>query len=328
MKTKHLRILTRLCLTLWATAQAADYTYETNNGTITITGYTGPGGAVIIPDTINGLSVTSIWGGEPGAFQGSSLTSVRIPDSVNSIGIRAFSGCASLTAITVDASNSFYSSVDGVLFDKGQTTLIQYPAGRVGSDYTIPDSVTNFGDSAFALCTNLTSVTIPNSVTSIGRFTFGGCTSLTNVIIGKGVTTIDYFAFVGCTSLTGVYFQGNAPSLLSGFIVFDNTSDAVVYYLPGTTGWDTTYSGRPTAQWWLPNPLILTTAPNFGIQTNQFGFVISWATNLSVVVEASTTLTNPTWSPVATNILTSGSSSFSDPQWTEYPTRFYRIRSP
>jgi hypothetical protein len=101
-----------------------------------------------------------------------------------------------------------------------------------------------------------------------------------------------------------------------------------LYYLPGTTGWSTTFGERPTATWLLPYPVILTTAPNFGIQTNQFGFIISWATNISVVVEASTNLTNPIWVPLQTNTLIGGSSFFSDPQWTNYPGRFYRLHSP
>ncbi len=78
----------------------------------------------------------------------------------------------------------------------------------------------------------------------------------------------------------------------------------------------------------LPYPVILSTTPNFGIQTNAFGFRISWATNVPVVVEASMTLANPEWSPVSTNALVNGWSYFSDPQWTNYPARFYRLRSP
>ena len=64
------------------------------------------------------------------------------------------------------------------------------------------------------------------------------------------------------------------------------------------------------------------------MQTNGFGFTISWATNIPVVVEACTNLANPLWSPVGTNTLTDGSSYFSDPQWTNYPARLYRLRSP
>ena len=105
-------------------------------------------------------------------------------------------------------------------------------------------------------------------------------------------------------------------------------NQAIVYYLPGTTGWGATYGGRPTAQWWLPNPVILNIGPGFGGQTNGFGFIISWATNLSVVVEACTNPANPIWSPLQTNTLRSDSLYFSDPQWTNYPARFYRLRSP
>jgi len=102
--------------------------------------------------------------------------------------------------------------------------------------------------------------------------------------------------------------------------------------LPGTTGWPTPppepFGGRPTALWALPYPLILNNGQGFDVQTNGFAFIISWATNISVVVEACTDLVNPDWSPVATNTLTGGSSYFSDPDWTNYPSRFYRLRSP
>ncbi len=198
------------------------------------------------------------------------------------------------------ALNSVYSSVEGVLFNKSQTAIIQYPGGKAGS-YTIPDGVI-----------------------SIGNYAFIGCTRLTNVTIGTSVTILGWGAFYYCSSLTSVYFQGNCPGYEGA--VFDGDNNATIYYLPGTRGWGTIFGGCPTALWVRPDPVIL--SGSGGIQTNQFSFTTSWATNLSVVVEASTTLTNPTWSSVATNILTGGTLYFSDPQWTEYPTRFYRIRSP
>jgi hypothetical protein len=95
--------------------------------------------------------------------------------------------------------------------------------------------------------------------------------------------------------------------------------------LPGTTGWGSTFGGIPTALWSLPYPLILN--GSLGVRSNQFGFTVSWATNLNVVVEAATDLANPIWSPLQTNALTSGSFYFSDPQWKGYPSRFYRVRS-
>jgi hypothetical protein len=189
-------------------------------------------------------SVTSI--GSSAFYDCTSLTSVTIPNSVVSIGENAFSWCTSLTAITVDALNSVYSSLAGVLFNESQTTLIQCPGGKAGS-YTIPNSVTSIGNQAFAGCASLTSVTIPNSVTSIGDWAFEVCSSLTSVTIPSSVTTIGSYAFSYCPSLTGAYFQGNAPSL--GSSVFDGDNNATVYYLARTTGWGPTFGACPTALW-------------------------------------------------------------------------------
>src|SRR5665213_1772219 len=304
----------------------------------------------------------------------SNLTSVTIGTSVTNIGEAPFESCSSLTAITVDTNNPAFSSLNGVLFDKSQTTLIEYPGG-LGGSYTISNSVTNIGQFAFQ-ATALTSVTIPGSVTSIGTDAFL-FTSLTNATIGNGVNSIgeEAFAFTSLTSitipnsvtnigelafvydyslirvtigngvssigweafddggetddsLTSVYFMGNAPAVDSSF---RSDYNATAYYLPGTTGWSHQFLlelGLPTAPWFLPNPVILNNSASFGVQPGGFGFTISWATNASVVVVAATNLANPVWIPVSTNTLTGGTNYFSDPQWTNYHTRFYRLRSP
>src|SRR5262249_36240422 len=148
--------------------------------------------------------------------------------------------------------NQNYSSIEGVMFDKGQRTLIQYPSAKAGTSYSIPDNVTRIGDSAFFDCWNLTGVTIPNSLTSIGDWAFGECFDLTSVTIGNSVTSIGGGAFNGCTNLTRVYFQGNAPSAGTpgfGSTVFDSWNATAAYYLPGTTGWGSTFGGIPTALW-------------------------------------------------------------------------------
>jgi hypothetical protein len=190
---------------------------------------------------------------------------------------------------------------------------------------TIPNSITNIGDFLFFYCTSLTNVTIGNSVAKIGERAFSYCTNLTSVTIPNSVTSIGGYAFFYCSGMTGVYFQGNTPVL--GLDVFVFSNQTIVYYLPGTEGWDAPFGGRPTALWVLPYPVILNLGPTFGIQTNAFGFRISWATNASVSVEASTDLANPTWSPVGTYTLIDGWSYFSDPQWADYSNRFYRARS-
>src|SRR5262249_36102189 len=117
----------------------------------------------------------------------------------------------------------------------------------------------------------------------------------------------------------------NAPSL--GLSVFRHDYYATAYYLPGTTGWNSNYGELPTALWTFPYSPILNNTPGFGVQANGFGFSVSWATNLTVVVETSPTLSNPSWFPLTTNNLVGGSFYFSDPQWTKYPSRFYRVRS-
>ncbi|MBQ9312605.1 MAG: leucine-rich repeat domain-containing protein [Bacteroidales bacterium] len=146
-------------------------------------------------------SVTSI--GYSAFTNCSSLTSITIPNSVTSIESGFFSGCSSLTNIDVNSENNYYSSVDGVLYNKEETTLIRCPEGKVGT-VSIPNSVTSIERSAFNDCSSLTSVIIPNSVTSIGNYVFNDCTSLTSVIIPNSVTYIGYSAFDGCTFLTDI----------------------------------------------------------------------------------------------------------------------------
>lgn len=251
---------------------------------------------------------TSIGGN---AFARCGLSHVTMPEGLNSIGDYAFDYCAGLTSIAIP------NSVTGIAYG-----AFRYCNGL--SSATIGDSVTSLADRVFDGCSSLTNVTIGNSVTSIGDYAFSWCTSLPNVTIPSSVSTIG-IAFPNCTNLARAYFGGNAPSANSSVFVGDNK--ATIYYLPGTTGWMSTFGGRPTALWFLPNPLILS-SPSFGVQTNAFGFIVSWATNLSLVVEGCTNPANPMWLPLQTCTLVNGSIYFSDPDWTNYPSRLYRIRSP
>jgi hypothetical protein len=122
--------------------------------------------------------------------------------------------------------------------------------------------------------------------------------------------------------LNGIFFNSNAPSF-AGSDIFYHAPNVVAYYLPGTSGWDTTFADRPTTLWL---PAIKNSDGSFGMQTNQFGFNILWAIGRTVVVEACTNLLNPGWQPVQTNALTTESVYFSDHQWTNCPSRFYRLR--
>jgi hypothetical protein len=275
--------------------------------------------SVAIPNSVTNIG----WG----AFYGcSSLSSVAIPSSVASMDGEPFLDCSSLTNISVASSNANYASADGVLFNKGMTLLIQYPGGKVGS-YAIPGSVTRIGDSAFELCC-LTEVTIPNSVTSIEWSAFCSCSSLTSVTIPASVTNMGGFAFAWCENLHQAFFQGNAPGVDGGDGSLDNTvfngQSGSAYYLPGSTGWEAFYGGWPTALW---NPQMQKASPGFGVHSNCFGFDLTGTASIPIVVEASTNL-DGVWTPLMNGVLTNGAIHFSDPQWTNHPSRFYRIRSP
>ena len=129
-------------------AVSGNYTYKVlDDGTAEITGCNGSVVNAVIPDSIDGYTVTAI---NDTAFEWCDLlTTVEIPDSVTTIGASVFRYCYDLTTIGVAPENPNYTSDEyGVLFDRSKTTLIQYPAGNSRTKYTIPDSVTVISDSA------------------------------------------------------------------------------------------------------------------------------------------------------------------------------------
>jgi hypothetical protein len=169
--------------------QYLDFKYSDDGTNVTLTGYTGLGGSVQIPDSIAGMSVTSI-GNQ--TFDGiSSLTNITIPNSVTSIGNGAFSQCIGLKSVVIPKS---VLSVGTFAF-KHCLSL---------SSVAIGNNVNNIGQSAFENCSSLTSVTIPENVTTIESFTFASCSNLLNIVIPISVTRIQSGAFIYCTALKSV----------------------------------------------------------------------------------------------------------------------------
>lgn len=150
------------------------------------------------------------------------ISSVTIPDSVNTLDDSAFANCTKLTSVTIP-SNVLYLK-NGVF--KGCTAL---------TSVDIPDSVTDMGVWTFWDCTALTSVTIPDSVTKIGQYTFNGCIALAHVDIPDSVTEIETNAFKNCTALTEVTIPGSVTKM--GSSVFENcTALTKAVFRGGVTG--------------------------------------------------------------------------------------------
>ncbi len=118
--------------------------------------------------------------------------------------------------------------------------------------------------------------------------------------------------------MSRVYFGGNAPR--AGSAVFE-FAQPTIYYLPGTTGWTNTFASLPTVLW---NPALQATR----ISSEGLSVTMTGTTNIPILLEAATNLASPTWVPLLTNTLSGGSISFTDAEWTNSPTRFYRVRSP
>lgn len=358
----------RTVLLLLATAPAitqAQFNYQTNDGTITITKYTGPGGAVEIPSETNGLpvvrigdsafyacngltsvtisgSVTSIGNS---AFEACTrLTNVTISDSVTGIGMMAFHKCANLTSVTIPNSvtNMWWSAfgccsnLTSVSIGSGLSSIdgwaFQYCTSL--SSVVMGDSVSGIGSGAFLGCTGLTNFTIPDSVIIIAGWNslapyfpgaFTGCTSLTSVTIGTGVTNMLDGSFTSCPNLTEVYFSGACPGFEGFGSGIFNGAPQVTVYYLPGMSGWDNFYGGRRTALWLPK--MEAAATGFGLPRNQFGFNVRWATGRTVVVEASAVLASPVWTPVSTNAVKDGWSYFSEAEWTNYPGRFYRIRA-
>src|SRR5260370_32598410 len=141
MKTKNIALALAL-LALPAVVQA-QFNWAFNGSEITITGYTGPGGDVTIPDTINGWPVKTI--GNGAFYDNDFVTSVTIPNSVIVIGEDAFDSCTSLAGVTIHA------------------------------------NTTSLAGSTFVYCSNMTNFNILNSITSIRHTLFALCTALSSM---------------------------------------------------------------------------------------------------------------------------------------------------
>ena len=140
------------------------------------------------------------------------LASVVIGDGVTNISPSMFRLCASLVAADVDAANLYFSSIGGVVFDKSQSTIVVYPAGKAGT-YAAPEGVPSIQDYAFQYAAGLSDVVLPRTLTNLGSYAFLGASSLKDVVVPSGVTTIEDGVFSGCSELTNVVIPINVTNI-------------------------------------------------------------------------------------------------------------------
>ncbi|MDR0447720.1 MAG: leucine-rich repeat domain-containing protein [Treponema sp.] len=150
-------------------------------------------GSIIIPNTVRTIEDEAFYACE-------NLLRVHIPANITSIGLGVFGRCTGLREITVDPGNPIFSSIDGVLFDKYMTVLIEYPAGKQAIVYTIPDGVKQIGDFAFSGSINLLSIAISDDVQFIGTRAFEWCQGLRTAVVPR-ITRYNADAFPEATEI-------------------------------------------------------------------------------------------------------------------------------
>jgi len=198
------------------TTHIADYAF---NGQSSLTN-------IVLPKTLIRIGVR-------GFDDCEGLQQIKIPENVADIGEGAFSWCLQLKRIEVEVGNPVYSSKEGVLYNKDQSFLIQFPAGRHG-EFTIPEHVTGIGDGAFGYATNLTRVVIPTGVKTIGSFAFELCSSMSNVLIPESVNNLGEGAFAGCLGLREILVETNHPFFSSrGGILYNKEGTSLIQYAYG-----------------------------------------------------------------------------------------------
>lgn len=237
-------------------SQAATKYYDVPGGKLifdtargSVVGYTGSPANVVIPAKISGIKVKTIGLGafskcksltsvtlpegllkiEDRVFwECENLATIHIPNSVTSIGNWFAIYCNKMSAITVGTGNKFYTTHEGVLYNKAKTVLMRFPGGKTGS-YVIPSTVKTISEGAFYSCYTITGVTMPNGLTKIGNEAFCYCFGIKSITLPDSLTTLGFRAFTGVdteeinvgannksfTSIDGVLFNKARTTLLA-----------------------------------------------------------------------------------------------------------------
>jgi len=156
------------------------------------------GASYIIPDTVNHFDNLAF-------INCKELVTVSLPKKFCCFDLRTtFSGSEKLEQVIAHDDSPAFTTIDGVLFDKEQKTLIFYPCGKKKSEYKIPDGIDRIGKYAFQSCKNLNAVTFPESLRMIEEYAFSECENLTSITLPINLKGICNYAFFRCKQLKKV----------------------------------------------------------------------------------------------------------------------------
>lgn len=199
--------------------------------------------SIVIPDACEKLTATAI-------YQCDRLTSIHLGKSVSEYSGYCGSYCPALTSITVSPGNTHFTSVDGVLFNAEQTTLVKYPAGKGETEYTVPSTVRSIGYESFCSAA-VTRVNLPKELTNISSGAFEKC-DIDSIHIPAGIRSISIYAFRNCKNLGVVECAVKDISsvdlpLSEKYPPFEGIPADCFWHVP--SGCADAYRAQP---WWVP----------------------------------------------------------------------------
>ncbi|MDE6665135.1 MAG: leucine-rich repeat domain-containing protein [Ruminococcus sp.] len=200
---------------------SGDFMYSViDDGTVCIEGCTSTETDLIIPDTLDGMTVAELSGKAFGNTPDRPYETISIPASVTYISEdNPFMYCLSLKEITVDSANENYISENGVIYLKDKSMIICYPQAKDGKSFDIPEGVKEIGVAGI-YGTKLSEINFPSSLESIRSFGVGGNVNLKSVdMSGTALESISMAGFVECTALSEVLLPDTLMAIeVAGFM--------------------------------------------------------------------------------------------------------------
>lgn len=183
--------------------------------------------------SLTSVTLNRIYRIDSGAFYYcSALTSFNIPSSVRIIEGNPFQGCTSLTNLTIDSSNTYFTIDNGVIYSKDLTTLQAYLPAKAGTSFYVPSTITKIGESAFCGNRTLSTVIMRHGVQTIGSSSFNN-TNIQSVYLPGSITTIGNAAFYNSNKLNSVKTASSVPITITNN-VFSNAGKATLYVPQGS----------------------------------------------------------------------------------------------